>query len=154
MVRLKWSRRYYEYFVLSLGKVINLYQFSYVGCSTYNTSSYLEKSRIDRANFEFQFLRGIRHELRSQRKDLGWPNTSRMVKNICITILGERKRNIFLLARSLVQSWIPSRNNDDNLSAINFGSYASQNDKRDKNALEGMPNSQNKIADSRDLLWD
>ena len=43
-----------------------------MGCSTYNTSSYLEKSRIDRANFEFQFLGGIRHELRMDRSEKGF----------------------------------------------------------------------------------
>jgi proline dehydrogenase len=68
-----------------------------------------QRSKIDRANFEFQFLRGIRDEL---KKDLA-EKEFRVAEYIpygteylhyAIRRLKERKRNIFLLARSLAES--------------------------------------------------
>jgi proline dehydrogenase len=68
-----------------------------------------KNSKIGIKNFEFQFLRGIRDELRKDLVEKGFriaeyiPYGSEWL-HYSIRRLRERKRNIFLLARSLVQS--------------------------------------------------
>ncbi|HYA82881.1 MAG TPA: proline dehydrogenase family protein, partial [Candidatus Bathyarchaeia archaeon] len=68
-----------------------------------------ENSKIDIMNFEFEFLRGIRDELKRDLVEEGF----RVAEYIpygdewlpySVRRLRERKRNLFLLARSLVQS--------------------------------------------------
>jgi proline dehydrogenase len=68
-----------------------------------------KNSRIGIKNFEFQFLRGIRDELRKDLVEKGFKIAEyipygREWLHYSIRRLRERKRNIFLLARSLVQS--------------------------------------------------
>jgi proline dehydrogenase len=68
-----------------------------------------KKSRIGIKNFEFQFLRGIRNELKKDLTEKGFRTAEyipygRQYLHYSIRRLRERKRNIFLLARSLVQS--------------------------------------------------
>ena len=68
-----------------------------------------KKSRVDIKNFEFQFLRGIRDELKKDLTEKGFRTAEyipygREYLHYSIRRLRERKRNIFLLARSLVQS--------------------------------------------------
>jgi proline dehydrogenase len=68
-----------------------------------------KKSKIDLKNFEFEFLKGIRDELKRDLVEKGF----RVAEYIpygdewlpySVRRLRERKRNLFLLARSLVQS--------------------------------------------------
>jgi proline dehydrogenase len=68
-----------------------------------------ENSKIDIMNFEFEFLKGIRDELKRDLVEKGF----RVAEYIpygdewlpySVRRLRERKRNLFLLARSLVQS--------------------------------------------------
>jgi proline dehydrogenase len=68
-----------------------------------------KKSKIDIKNFEFEFLKGIRDELKRDLVEKGF----RVAEYIpygdewlpySVRRLRERKRNLFLLARSLVQS--------------------------------------------------
>jgi proline dehydrogenase len=70
-----------------------------------------KKSRIGIKNFEFQFLRGIHDELKSDLAGKGFRIAEyipygREYLHYSIRRLRERKRNIFLLAHSLVQSYI------------------------------------------------
>jgi proline dehydrogenase len=65
--------------------------------------------RVGITNFEFQFLRGIRDELKKDLAEKGFRIAEyipygREYLYYSIRRLRERKRNIFLLARSLVQS--------------------------------------------------
>ena len=65
--------------------------------------------RVSITNFEFQFLRGIRDELKKDLTEKGFRIAEyipygREYLYYSIRRLRERKRNIFLLARSLVQS--------------------------------------------------
>jgi proline dehydrogenase len=67
-----------------------------------------KKSRIDRANFEFQFLRSIRDELKKDLVEKGFQVAEYIpygteYLHYAIRRLKERKRNIFLLARSLAK---------------------------------------------------
>jgi len=68
-----------------------------------------KNSKIGIKNFEFQFLRGIRDEMRKDLVEKGFRiveyiSYGREWLHYSIRRLRERKRNIFLLARSLVQS--------------------------------------------------
>ena len=65
-------------------------------------------SRIARKNFQFQFLRGIRDELKKHLTEEGFRTAEyipygREYLHYSLRRLRERKRNIFLLARSLLQ---------------------------------------------------
>jgi proline dehydrogenase len=65
--------------------------------------------RVSITNFEFQFLRGIRDDLKKDLAEKGFRIAEyipygREYLGYSIRRLRERKRNIFLLARSLVQS--------------------------------------------------
>jgi proline dehydrogenase len=65
-------------------------------------------SRIARKNFQFQFLRGIRDELKKHLTEEGFRTAEyipygKEYLHYSLRRLRERKRNIFLLARSLLQ---------------------------------------------------